>query len=258
MLGLPRSSYYYEPATETPENLNLMQLMDREHMEHPFHGVKGLTLFVTRETGVAYNEKRIRRLMRLMALEAIYPKPHTSCPGEGHKIYPYLLRDLTIRRPNQVWCSDITYIPMHRGFMYLTVVMDWASRYVLDWQLSNTLSVDFCLHALNAAAESFGTPEIFNTDQGSQFTSQLFQDRIQALGVKPSMDGRGRALDNVIVERLWRSVKYEDVYLHAYDTGSELFEGLDTYFLYYNVRRSHQGLGGATPQEVYFGHDFRL
>jgi putative transposase len=251
LLGLPRSSFYYEPATETQENLDLMRWIDREYTEHPYVGVLGMTQRLRRATGLDYNPKRVRRLLRLMGLEAIYPKPRTSAPAQGHTVYPYLMAGLGIIRPNQAWCSDITYIPMHKGFMYLVAVVDWASRRVLSWRLSNTLAVDFCLDALDAALEEFDPPEVFNTDQGAQFTAAAFQERLLARGVRISMDGRGRALDNVFVERLWRSLKYEDVYLRCYADGQELFAGLRTYFPYYNLKRPHQGLGGRTPAEVY-------
>jgi len=251
LLGLPRSSFYYLPEIETPENLGLMRMMDAEHIEHPFLGVRGMTLWLNRATGGDWNPKRVRRLMRKMGLEAIYPKPHTSMPGLGHTIFPYLLRAIDICKPNQVWCSDITYIPMEKGFMYLVAVMDWFSRRTLAWRLSNTLTTDFCIDALDASFAAFGAPEIFNTDQGSQFTSADFQKRLAGQNVRISMDGRRRALDNVFIERLWRSVKYEDVYLHCYAGGHALFTGLTRYFEYYNHRRSHQGLNGHTPVEVY-------
>ena len=251
LLGLPRSSFYYRPAVETPTNLGLMRMMDAEHMAHPFLGVRGMTLWLNRAMGVDCNPKRVRRLMRQMGLEAIYPKPHTSNPGAGHTIHPYLLDALAINRPNQVWCSDITYIPMQKGFMYLVAVMDWFSRRILSWRISNSLAADFCLEAIDAAFAVFGTPEIFNTDQGSQFTCDDFQKRLTSHGVRISMDGRRRALDNVFIERLWRSVKYEDVYLHCYGDGHGLFAGLKRYFDYYDNRRFHQGLDGRTPVEVY-------
>ncbi len=225
--------------------------MDEEHIKHPFLGVRGMTGFLNRQGDDPVNCKRVRRLMRLMGLESIYPKPKLSQPGDGHLIMPYLLKGLKIMHPNHVWSTDITYVPMEKGFMYLVAVMDWYSRYVLTWELSNTLSAQFCVAALEEAFVRFGVPEIFNTDQGSQFTCSLFQDKLADQGVKPSMDGRGRALDNVFIERLWRSVKYEDIYLNCYENGTDLFEGLNGYFDYYNNRRSHQGLKGRTPVEVY-------
>lgn len=251
LLGLPRSSYYYTPVEESPENLDLMRMMDREHTDHPFLGVEGLRLFLNRMTGKNFNSKRIRRLMRHMGLVAIYPKPHLSLPDQGHTIHPYLLRNLEINRPNQVWCTDITYVALRVGFMYLVAVMDWYSRRVLSWGLSNTLEAGFCVDALDSALKMFGAPEIFNTDQGSQFTGSLFQDKLTEHGIRPSMDGRRRALDNVFIERLWRSVKHEDIYLNCYENGHKLYMGLKTYFTYYNECRSHQGLGGLTPLEVY-------
>jgi putative transposase len=251
LLGLPRSSFYYTPVTETPENLALMRMIDKEHMDHPFLGVRGMTLWLNRTTGGDCNPKRVRRLMRKMGIEAIYPKPRTSMPGLGHTIFPYLLRSVDICKPNQVWCSDITYIPLEKGYMYLVAVMDWFSRRALAWRLSNTLTTDFCIEALDASLAAFGAPEIFNTDQGSQFTSAAFQDRLTSQNIRISMDGRRRALDNVMIERLWRSVKYEDVYLKCYTGGQALFKGLARYFDYYNHRRSHQGLAGQTPVEAY-------
>lgn len=226
-------------------------MIDAEHMEHPFLGVRGMTLWLNRTTRRDWNPKRVRRLMRMMGLEAIYPKPHLSNPASGHTIFPYLLNAIEILRPDQVWCSDITYIPMQKGFMYLVAIMDWFSRRVLAWQISNTLDAGFCLDALDGAFAAFGSSDIFNTDQGSQFTSADFQQRLLERGVRISMDGRRRAIDNVMIERLWRSVKYEDVYLHCYADGQALYRGLDRYFDYYNNRRSHQGLGGLTPVEVY-------
>ena len=228
-----------------------MRLMDAEHLEHPFLGVRGMTLWLNRTTNRDWNPKRVRRLMRQMDLEAIYPRPRTSQPAPGHTVYPYLLDGLAIRRPNQVWCADITYIPMAKGFMYLVAILDWFSRFLLAWQLANTLAADFCLDALDVARARFDAPEIFNTDQGSQFTSAAFQERLRDDHVRISMDGRRRALDNVIIERFWRSVKYEDVYLRGYDQGHALYDGLGRYFDYYNHRRSHQALDGRTPAEVY-------
>jgi putative transposase len=249
LLSLSRSSYYYEPATESAENLALMALIDREYTDHPFRGSRGMTAWLRRE-GHEVNRKRVQRLMRLMGLEAVYPKPHLSVGGPGHKVYPYLLRGVAIERVNQVWSTDITYIPMPKGFMYLTAVIDWYSRYVLSWRLSNTLDVAFCLEALEEAL-SRGCPEVFNTDQGVQFTSASFTGRLEAAGVKVSMDGKGRCLDNVFVERLWRTVKYEYVYLWRPEAVPVLSAGLTTYFGYYNEARSHQSLEDRTPAEVY-------
>lgn len=251
LLGLSRSSYYYEPATESAENLAVMARLDREYTDHPFRGSRGMTAWLRRE-GHEVNRKRVRRLMRLMGLEAIYPKPRLSASGAGHKVYPYLLRNVAIERVNQVWSTDITYIPMPHGFMYLTAVIDWHSRYVLSWRLSNTLDVGFCLEALEEAL-SQGCPEVFNTDQGVQFTSASFTGRLEAAGAQVSMDGRGRCLDNVFVERLWRTVKYEYVYLWRPEVVSALAAGLTTYFGYYNEERTHQSLEDRTPAEVYVG-----
>src|SRR5450432_4302365 len=249
LLGLSRSSYYYEPATESVENLALMALIDREYTAHPFLGSRGMTSWLRRE-GHEVNRKRVQRLMRLMGLEAVYPKPRLSVGGAGHKVYPYLLRNVAIERVNQVWSTDITYIPMPNGFMYLTAVIDWHSRYVLSWKLSNTLDVGFCLEALEEALGQ-GCPEVFNTDQGVQFTSASFTGRLEAAGAKVSMDGKGRCLDNVFVERLWRTVKYEYVYLWRPEVVPALAAGLTTYFGYYNEERSHQSLADRTPAEVY-------
>jgi putative transposase len=249
LLGLSRSSYYYEPATETAVNLSLMALIDREYTAHPFRGSRGMTAWLRRE-GHEINRKRVRRLLRLMGLEAVYPKPRLSVGGGGHKVYPYLLRNVASERVNQVWSTDITYIPMPNGFMYLTAVIDWYSRYVLSWRLSNTLDVGFCLEALAEALRQ-GCPEVFNTDQGVQFTSASFTSRLESAGAKVSMDGRGRCLDNVFVERLWRTVKYEYVYLWRPEDVPALIAGLRTYFGYYNEQRTHQSLEDRTPAEVY-------
>lgn len=249
LIGLSRSSYYYEPATESAENLLLMAKIDREYTAHPFLGSRRMTTWLQGE-GHEVNRKRVRRLMRLMGLEAVYPKPRLSTRGAGHKLYPYLLRNVTIDRVNQVWSTDITYVPLPRGFMYLTAVMDWYSRYVLSWRLSNTLDVEFCLEALEEALAQ-GCPEIFNTDQGVQFTSVSFTSRLESAGVKVSMDGKGRWRDNVFVERLWRTVKYEEIYLWCHDTVASLREGLSRYFGYYNRGRRHQSLDNRTPAEVH-------
>jgi len=250
LLGLSRSSFYYEPATETAENLALMALIDREYTARPFRGSRGMTAWLRGE-GHVVNRKRVQRLMRLMGLEAVYPKPKLSVSGAGHKVYPYLLRDVAIERVNQVWSTDITYIPMPNGFMYLTAVMDWHSRYVLSWRLSNTLDVEFCLEALEEALRRGGCPEVFNTDQGVQFTSPSFAGRLESAGAKVSMDGKGRWLDNVFVERLWRTVKYEYVYLWRPEAVPALQAGLQTYFGYYNDARTHQSLEDRTPLDVY-------
>ena len=249
LLGLSRSSYYYEPATETPENLALMALIDQEYTAHPFQGSRRMTSWLRGE-GHAVNRKRVQRLMQRMGLEAVYPKPRLSVRDAGHKVYPYLLRGVTVERVNQVWSTDITYIPLPHGFMYLTAVLDWHSRYVLSWRLSNTLDVAFCLEALEEAL-SRGCPEVFNTDQGVQFTSHSYTNRLEAAGARVSMDGRGRWLDNVFVERLWRTVKYEEIYLWRHETVPALQSGLERYFGYYNVERRHQSLDNRTPADVY-------
>jgi putative transposase len=249
LLELSRSSYYYEPAKETAENLALMALIDREYTAHPFYGSRSMVTWL-RGQGREVNRKRVQRLMRLMGLEAIYPKPKLSAGGAGHKVYPYLLRHVAIERVNQVWSTDITYIPLPNGFLYLTAVIDWYSRYVLSWRLSNTMDVEFCLEALEEAL-SHGSPEVFNTDQGVQFTSMPFTARLEAAGAKVSMNGKGRCLDNVFVERLWRTVKYEEVYLWRHETVPALQAGLARYFPFYNQERRHQSLENRTPIEVY-------
>jgi putative transposase len=249
LLGLARSSLYYEPAEETAEDLRLMGLIDQEYTAHPFLGSRRLTAWLI-ERGEAVNRKRVRRLMRVMGLEAIYPRPKLSAARAGHRIYPYLLRDVKVERPDQVWSADITYVPLACGFMYLAATIDWYSRYVVAWRLSNTLDGAFCLEMLEEALGR-GRPEVFNTDQGVQFTAQAWTGRLESAGVKVSMDGRGRCLDNVFVERLWRSVKYEDVYLHRYEAVPQLAGGLGRYFGYYNEERLHQSLGYRTPAIVY-------
>jgi len=249
LLGLSRSSLYYEPVPETPDNLRLMRLLDEEYTAHPFLGSRRMTHWLIGQ-GEAVNRKRVQRLMRLMGLEAIYPKPKLSTAGRGHRIYPYLLRNVSIERPDQVWSTDITYVPLARGFMYLAAIIDWYSRCVLAWRLSNTLDGSFCVDMLEETL-SRGKPEVFNTDQGVQFTAQAWTSRLETAGVAVSMDGRGRCLDNVFVERLWRSVKYEDIYLRGYDTVPELHQGLGRYFSYYNEQRLHQSLDYRTPADVY-------
>jgi putative transposase len=250
LVGLPRASYYYQPACETDFNLKMMRLIDEQYMETPYYGYPKMTAHL-RRAGYPVNPKRIRRLMRKMDLIAIYPKPRTTIFAPENKVYPYLLRGLAITRPNQVWSTDITYVPMVQGFMYLVAVIDWFSRYVLAWQLSNTLDGAFCLTALQQALQ-VETPEIFNTDQGVQFTALAFTDAIEAAGIRLSMDGRGRALDNIFVERLWRTVKYEDIYLKEYQTVPALEVGLHNYFTFYDIERPHQSLNYRTPAEVYF------
>jgi putative transposase len=225
LLELNRSTYYYTPAGESEYNLHLMRLLDEQYLKTPFYGWPRMTAYLQRE-GYAVNHKRVRRLMQIMGLQAIYPKRKTSVPGKEHRIYPYLLRGLEIKRPGQVWSADITYVPMQRGFMYLVAILDWFSRYVLAWQLSNTLDGRFCLDTLQQALQ-LDQPDIFNTDQGVQFTALEFISRLEVAGVRISMDGRGRVFDNIFIERLWRSVKYEDVYLKDYASVPELSAGLD-------------------------------
>ena len=251
LLGLNRSTFYLPAATESEENLRLMRLIDRQFVETPFYGSRRMTVFLKR-SGEAVNRKRVQRLMGLMGLEALFPKPRPATAAAGARVYPYLLRDRELTRVNEVWSSDITYVPMRHGFMYLTAVIDWYSRYVLSWRLSNTLEGRFCLEALEAAL-ALGRPEIFNTDQGVQFTAAAFTGRLEAAGVAVSRDGRGRALDNVFVERLWRSVKYEDIYIRGYEAVPELHQGLGRYFTFYNHERLHQSLGYQTPAAVYRG-----
>lgn len=250
MIGVPRSSYYYGPIrTETEENLRLMRRLDELYLKRPFYGSPRMTWWL-RKLGWHVNAKRVARLMRLMGLQAVVPGPHTSRRHPEHRIYPYLLRDLTIRGPDEAWCADITYLPMRRGFMYLVAVMDWYSRYVLAWELSNCLEVEFCLEALDRSMKD-RVPEIFNTDQGSQFTGEEFTGRLQSRGVRISMDGRGRVCDNIFIERLWRSVKYEEVYLNDYLDGAHARGSLGQYFRFYNTERPHQSLENRTPEEVY-------
>ena len=255
LLGLPRSTLYYELAEASPEDLILMRLLDEQYLETPFFGTRRMCQHL-RSMGYPVNRKRVQRLMRRMGIQAIYPKPKTSLSAPEHKIFPYLLRDFAVVRPNQVWSSDITYVPMARGFLYLVAVLDWYSRYVLSWRLSNTMDTSFCVAALGAALEQ-AVPEIFNTDQGAQFTATDFVDRLLGAGIRVSMDGRGRALDNAFIERLWRSVKYEDIYLRDYESVPDLERGLTRYFTFYNLARPHQSLGYRTPAEVHFSNDDR-
>ncbi|MBB4284318.1 putative transposase [Roseospira goensis] len=255
LVGISRSSLYYRPVNDNSpkyqEDLDLMADIDRQFLEMPYLGSRRMAE-VLRRQGWSVGRKRVARLMRLMGLEAIYRRPRTTEPHPEHRVYPYLLRGLTIDRPNQVWAADITYIPMPKGFLYMVAIMDWHSRKVLSWKLSNTMDADFCVEALKEALEIYGKPEIFNTDQGSQFTSLDFTGVLQDAGVRISMDGKGRCMDNVFVERLWRSLKYEDVYLKAYATGSEARAGIGAWIKTYNTRRPHQGLAYRTPDEVYW------
>lgn len=249
LVGLSRSSWYYEPRGASAYDLELMRLLDEQYTRTPFYGIRRMTAGL-RQEGHNVNRKRIQRLMRLMGLEAIYPKPKLSKRDDQHKVYPYLLRGLAIERPDQVWATDITYIRLRGGFVNLVAVMDWFSRYVISWSVSVTMDVHFCLEALDDALGK-ATPEIFNSDQGSQFTSIEFTERLRKANVRISMDGRGRAFDNIFIERLWRSVKYEEVYLKDYENVQACIAGLRDWFLLYNTERPHQALGYRTPQQVY-------
>ena len=251
LLGLNRSTAYYTPAEETEANLCLMRRIDKQYLKTPWYGSRRMTVWLAQE-GFQVNRKRVQRLMRLMGIEAIYPRPRTTEIASEHRKFPYLLRDRQITKPDEVWAADITYIPMENGYMYLVAIIDWYSRYVLAWRLSNSLESSFCVEVLNEALSQH-QPEIFNTDQGVQFTSRKFTSRLEAAGVNISMDGRGRALDNVFVERLWWSVKYEHVYLHDHSTVRSLHRGLEQYLAYFNRERPHQGLGYCTPWDVYRG-----
>lgn len=251
LVGLSRSTWYYEPVGDSAEDLALKALIDRLFLDTPYFGSRKMTEMLRRQ-GHRVNRKRVRRLMREMGLAVIWRKPNTSKPHPEHRIYPYLLRGLKIDRPNQVWCADVTYIPMPKGFLYLVAIMDWYSRKVLAWRLSNTMLADFCVEVLEEALVRHGRPEIFNTDQGSQFTSIDFTGVLAKAGVRISMDGKGRFMDNIFVERLWRSLKYECVYLHAFATGGEARLGIGGWIEGYNARRPHQALGYRTPDEVYF------
>jgi putative transposase len=249
LLGLARSSLYYQGVPESADNLRLMRLIDERYTIRPCLGSRRMTQWLI-EQGEVVNRKRVQRLMRLMGLEAVYPKPKLSAAAAGHRIYPYLLRNVRIDQVDQVWSTDITYVPLASGFLYLAAIIDWFSRYVLAWRLSNTLDGSFCLEMLEEAL-SRGRPKVFNTDQGVQFTAQAWTGRLEAAGVKVSMDGKGRCLDNVFVERLWRTVKYEDIYLWRYETVPEVRQGLERFFPYYNEERGHQSLDYRTPGAVY-------
>jgi len=252
ILALNRSSLYYESVGPDPEELELMRRIDELHLKYPFFGSRRISQEL-RTQGMVVNRTRAQRLMRILDLDGVAPKPNTSRPAPEHPVFPYLLRNLTVSRPNQVWATDITYIPLARGFAYLVAIMDWYSRRVLAWRLSNSLDTAFCVEALEDAFARFGQPEIFNTDQGSQFTAEDFTQVLRARGIKISMDGKGRCLDNVFVERLWRSLKYEEVYLNDYDNLVEARSGIGRYFVFYNDRRPHQALGYQTPASFYDG-----
>jgi putative transposase len=249
LVGLARSSLYYEERPESEYNLALMRMLDEQYVKAPFYGVARMTEWLRRE-GHAVNAKRVRRLLREMGLEAVYPKPRLSIPGEGTRVYPYLLKGLAIAQPNQVWAADITYIRLARGFAYLVAILDWFSRYVVSWELSLTLEADFCVRALERALEE-ARPQIFNSDQGGQFTSAAHTGLLETVGVQISMDGRGRVFDNIFVERLWRTVKYEEVYLKDYADVQDAWTSLGRYFRFYNEERLHQSLGYRTPAEAY-------
>jgi putative transposase len=252
LLKVARSTVYYRPVAADPDDLAVMRRIDELHLAYPFYGSRRMAV-VLRDDGWLVNRKRVQRLMRLMGLEAIYQKPNTSRRHPDHKVYPYLLRGLSIERPNQVWCADITYIPMAKGFVYLVAVMDWFSRRVLSWRLSITMETDFCVDALREAMDRHGRPEIFNTDQGVQFTSAAFLDELSNRGVRISMDGKGRFLDNIFIERLWRSLKYEEVYIKAYGSVAEARQGIGAWFGFYNGKRPHQALDYRTPRAVHEG-----
>lgn len=250
LIGLNRSTLYYLPTGETAQNLYLMKLIDEIYISCPYFGSRKIVAALCRR-GEMINRKRVQRLMRQMGIEAIYSKPRTSIRRIGHKVYPYLLKGLVIDKPDQVWCTDITYIPMQSGFMYLVAVMDWYSRFVIAWEISNTMESQFCCETLNTALSSGRKPEIFNTDQGAQFTDKKFVSILEKADIKVSMDGRGRFYDNIFIERLWRSVKYEEIYLNEYLSGEQLYHNLDRYFKRYNEERPHQALGYKFPCELY-------
>jgi putative transposase len=252
MLKIARSTLYYRPAPVSADDLQVMRQLDEQYLATPFYGARRMVA-VLRRAGYAVNRKRVRRLMQVMGIDAIYQKPNTSRKHPGHKVYPYLLRGMTIERPNKVWCADITYIPMAKGFVYLVAVMDWFSRRVLAWRLSIGMETDFCVEALQEAMERYGQPEVFNTDQGVQFTSAAFLDELGTRGVRISMDGKGRFLDNIFIERLWRSLKYEEVFIKAYGSVAEARRSIGAWLAFYNDERLHQALDYRTPREVFMG-----
>ena len=250
LLGLSRSSYYYQPCGESTDDVLLMKEIDKLYTKYPFYGARRIAVNLS-DTFQPINVKKVRRLMKLMGIEAIFPKPNLSKPNSEHKIFPYLLRDKKIEKVNQVWSTDITYIPMSNGFLYLCAIVDWYSRYILSWEISNTLTTDFCVKALKTALKSGEKPEIFNTDQGSQFTSNDFTKVLMSQEILISMDGKGRALDNIFVERFWRTIKYEYIYLHEFKDGKALFDGLLKFIQFYNFERKHQSLLYLTPHQVF-------
>jgi putative transposase len=250
LLGIHRSGLYYQPCMEREENLTIMRLLDEQYFKTPFYGVRRLTVWLQLQ-GYSINRKRVKRLMELMGWQTIYRKPNTSKPCKENRIYPYLLKGLTVNRRNQVWAMDITYVPMRKGFMYLCAVIDVHTRYVLNWSLSNTMAADWCSEVVKEAIQQHGKPEIMNTDQGSQFTSEVFTELLTSNDIQISMDAKGRAIDNIFIERLWRTVKYEHIYLRVPDDGVKLYEGLNDYFCFYNNERLHQSLGYKTPDNCY-------
>ena len=252
LVGISRSSWYYRPSGESEENLRLMRAMDELHLNCPWYGSRQMARAL-RRMGHRVGRKRVRRLMRVMGLRSVAPRPNTSRRAPGHRVYPYLLRDLAVDRPDRAWCADLTYLPMAHGFLYLVAIMDWYSRKVLSWGLSTTQDTVFCVHALQEAVERYGTPEVFNTDQGSQFTSSAWTGELTAQGIRISMDGKGQWRDNVFIERLWRSLKYECVYLHAFADFGEARDGIGAWVRYYNGERPHSAFGGLTPAEVHAG-----
>lgn len=252
VLNISRSSAYREPAGESADDIDLMRKLDELHLRQPFKGSRRLRDDLWDDDGLRVNRKRVQRLMRLMGIRALHPGAKTTRPNPQHKIYPYLLRDLEIDHANQVWCTDLTYIPMRKGFLYLVAIMDWHSRKVLAWRLSNSLDAAPCVEALEEALASYGAPEVFNSDQGCQFTSEDFTDTLKNHGIKISMDGKGRWIDNVFIERLWRSLKYEEVYLKAYDSVAQARQGIGDWLMFYNQERRHASLGRMTPDQVYY------
>lgn len=250
LLEVHRSGFYYQPKEESEENLKIMELLDKQYFKTPFYGCRKMTVWLQNQ-GFVVNRKRIKRLMKILNWQTIYREPRTTICAPGHKIYPYLLKDLKIDRKNQVWATDITYIPMEKGFMYLCAIVDLYTRKVLNWSVSNSMSADWCVEVLHETINIYGKPEIFNTDQGAQYTSYGHTKTLKDHGILISMDGKGRALDNIFVERLWRSVKYENIYLQSYRNGMELYQGLKKYFNFYNKERFHESLNYKTPEECY-------